>query len=74
MTVGQTQLTFELRQERLDPLLRLVAQRWSGGATNSDRASKYFDGQTWHAGTLDAATGRPHAGIYVLQLRGDLWR
>ena len=74
LTAGQTRLDFELRQDRLDPLLRLVAQRWSGGATAGAAASRYFDGGSWHGGTLNAATGRPEDGMYVLQLRGDLWR
>jgi len=74
LTAGQTALLFELREDRLDPLLRLVAQRWSGGATAGAAASRYFDGTSWHGGTLNAATGRPEGGMYVLQLRGDLWR
>jgi hypothetical protein len=73
-TTGQTDLDFELRQAGFDPLLRLVAQRWSAGATLDGAASSYFDGAAWHTGTLNTATGRPETGIYVLQLRGDAWR
>jgi len=73
-TTGQTHLDFELRQVGHDPQLKIVAQRWSGGATTDGAASSYFDGTAWHKGTFNTATGRAESGIYVLQLRGDVWR
>ena len=68
--VGRSdRLTLELRQQPFDPDLRLIAQRWTAGATLGAAASSYFDGQAWRAGTFDDAAGRRRDGVYVLQLK-----
>ena len=59
----------ELRVAPPDPRLRLVAQRWTGGATRGARASSYFDGFKWNTGTFDDVAGRHAPGVYVIELR-----
>ena len=72
---GQTHLRIELWQTVPDRRQRLLAHRWSGGATLGASASSYFDGRAWHTGTFDDAAGSPRAGAYVIELRGrSLWR
>ena len=71
---GQTRLRFELNQVVPDRRQRIVAQRWPTGATLGAEASSFFDGTAWHTGTFDDATGEARAGIYILELRGGVWR
>ena len=71
---GQSELRFELWQVVPDRGQRLIAQRWAGGATLGSAASSYFDGRDWHSGTFDDALGAASPGIYVIELRGRLWR
>lgn len=66
---GQSHLRFELRQRPVDPSLRLVAQRWTGGASLRSAASSFFDGQAWRPGTFNDLAGRPRIGIYLVELR-----
>jgi hypothetical protein len=65
-------LTVELRQQPYDPHLRLIAQRWTSGASLGARASSYFDGRSWRQGTFEDATGRALSGVYVIQFGDDL--
>jgi hypothetical protein len=62
-------LVLELRQRPFDPEQRLIAQRWTAGATLGSAASSYFDGQAWRRGTFDDAVRRRQDGVYVLQLK-----
>lgn len=73
LVAGQTHLRLLIKPDRVDPGLRLAAQRWTGGATVPS-ASSYFDGLAWHAGTYDDRNGRQRSGLYVLDLRGQVWR
>ena len=73
-TAGLTRLRFELRQRGRSEIQRLTAQRWSGGATLGAAASSYFDGLTWRSGTFDDVTGEARPGLYVMELRGPVWR
>lgn len=65
---GQRRLVFELRVDRLDRDLRLMAFRYGRGATLPNAASEFFDSQRWWPGTFNDATGAPQPGIYVLRL------
>jgi hypothetical protein len=68
LTEGAGRLVVELRSPAPDPGLRILAQRWTGGATRRGEASSYFDGSAWFPGTFNDATGRPQHGIYVIDL------
>jgi hypothetical protein len=61
--------TLELRLLPPDPQFRLLAQRWTAGASLGPNASSYFDGVAWHSGTFNDLTGLAQPGIYVLQIR-----
>ncbi len=61
-------LAFDLRQEPAGAAMRLIAQRWTAGATLGAAASSYFDGQAWHDGTFNDALGRPQPGAYLAYL------
>jgi hypothetical protein len=65
---GLTDLVFELREDPVDPSLRLLAQPWAGGASLGLGASSYFDGARWQPGTYNDAMGRAQPGIYVVRL------
>lgn len=69
LLVTQSRLAFELRQSPRDPALRLVAQRWSGGATLGPAASSFYDTRRWWPGTFNDAAGRREPGVYLLELR-----
>jgi hypothetical protein len=62
-------LVLELRQRPFDPEQRLIAQRWTAGATLGGAASSYFDGREWRPGTFDDEAGRRQDGVYVLQVK-----
>lgn len=66
---GRRLMRFELRLSAVDQRLRLVAHRWTAGATRGARASSFFDGHAWHFGTFDDVRGRSEAGVYVLDLK-----
>jgi hypothetical protein len=65
---GTTRLAFELRQAPVDPALRIVAQRWSAGATLGGGASSYFDTRTWWPGTFNDVAAQRRPGVYVVEL------
>ena len=65
---GGEALSVELRLAPYDPRLRVVAHRWTAGASRGAAASAYFDAQRWQPGTFAAATGRPQPGAYLLML------
>jgi hypothetical protein len=65
---GATRLRFELRQAPVDPALRIVAQRWSAGATLGGAASSFFDTRTWWPGTFNDVTAQRQPGVYVVEL------
>jgi hypothetical protein len=67
---GHSRLTLELRQSAPDQSLRLVAQRWTAGATLGALSSSYYQANEWHAGTFDDLLGVPRPGIIVVELRG----
>lgn len=71
LVVGQTRLTVDLRQRPHDPMLRLVAQPWTAGATLGTRASSYYDGERWRSGTFGDVSGRPKPGMYVIRFGLD---
>lgn len=62
-------LVFELRLSDPDPSIRLLAHRWTGGASLGPAASSYFDGLRWNAGTFDDVLGRSRPGVYLLELQ-----
>jgi hypothetical protein len=69
--VGQGgRVVLELRQRPVDPAQRLIAQRWTAGATLGGTASSYFDGLEWLPGTFDDGAGRPQPGVFVLRFEG----
>ncbi len=68
---GTRRLTLDLRQRPHDPALRLIAQRWWGGATLGQRASSYYDGQRWWPGTFNDEAGRRSMGVYVVRFGVD---
>jgi hypothetical protein len=68
LAAGETRLTFDLEARPPDPALRIMAHRWTGGATLGADASSYFDTVRWRPGTFNDAMGRPQGGIYVLRL------
>ncbi|MGH2371536.1 MAG: hypothetical protein ACRDI2_25475, partial [Chloroflexota bacterium] len=67
---GQSRLVFDLRLQPQDPTLRLVAQRWVGGATLGGAASSFYDTQRWWPGTFNDVAGRRQTGVYIIRVRG----
>jgi hypothetical protein len=65
---SQRRLTFELRLPSPDAALRVLAHRWSAGATLGGTASAYFDGTAWRSGTYDDTAGLARAGVYTMEL------
>lgn len=61
-------LRIEFRASPPDPALRILALRWTGGATMGAAASSYFDGSQWRAGTFNDAAGQAQLGVYVVRL------
>lgn len=68
---GQSRLTLDLRQRPHDPVLRLIAQPWTAGATLGARASSFYDGERWWPGTFGDVAGRQKPGMYVIRFGLD---
>ena len=68
LLAGRSRLTFELRQAPVDASLRIVAQRWTGGAGLGPTASSFYDTQRWWPGTFNDLVGKQQAGVYILEL------
>jgi hypothetical protein len=66
--LGMTRFTFELRVDRPDPALRVMAFHYGRGATLPGAASQFFDGTAWHGGTYNDATGRRQDGVYIVRV------
>ena len=65
---GQHAFVIELRVSQLDPGLRILAQRWTGGAAARDSSSAYFDGDRWQQGTFSDLLGRTQPGIHLISV------
>ncbi|MGI8422847.1 MAG: hypothetical protein ACR2NO_01795 [Chloroflexota bacterium] len=61
--------TLELRLSTPDPGIRLIAQRWTAGATLAAAASSYHDGAGWRPGTFNDLGGGAQPGVYVMHIR-----
>jgi hypothetical protein len=68
VVAGSSRLEFELRLAPVDPRLRLLATRWSQGASLGGAASGYFDGVVWLPGTFNDATGLAQPGVLAAHL------
>ncbi|MDQ3700889.1 MAG: hypothetical protein M3442_08215 [Chloroflexota bacterium] len=67
---GASRLEFVLRQAPVDPRLRVLASRWTQGASLSATASGFFLEGVWLPGTFNDATGRRQAGVLAAHLEG----
>lgn len=67
---GASRLEFVLRQSPVDPRLRVLASRWTQGASLSATASAFFHEGVWLPGTFNDAAGRRQAGVLAAHLEG----
>ena len=65
---GGQSLALDLRLQPYDSRLRLVAHRWTGGASRGAAASSYLHDQRWLPGTFAAVPGRAKPGAYLVRL------
>lgn len=67
---GASRLEFVLRQSPVDPRLRVLASRWTQGASLSATASGFFHEGVWLPGTFNDAAGRRQVGVLAAHLEG----
>jgi len=65
---GQRTFVIELRVSQVDPGLRILAQRWTGGAAARGSASAFFDGDRWRTGTFNDVLDRSQPGIHLISV------
>jgi hypothetical protein len=70
LLAGRARLVVDLRQSPLDPSLRILAQRWAGGATMGAQASSFYDTRGWWPGTFNDLAGRQQPGMYLAPAGG----